>query len=786
MIDFRRDRSAPRNRFAKVLEQCRNIVLIFSDAQMSEMFENVSAALLEFAERAENNTMQGRFFEAMNLIQQQRPDIEQSFRQRLTEGFSSFEQLGHTSDRNEQDRKRSEDTELSLVEPDVMEEDVAAENLVIRANAHYFPELFALSQRLSVINGGRKLKDYQIPAGPHHLVQSFRFSISPLEMEVKIKVILYALFDKYIVKQSKSIYDELNGTLKAAGVLPNLKPVHVRPRESEGLASRRRQHRQDAAAPASSDAPQRLGQQPDRDSGFAGEGGTESLGSELFASIIELMSTRRTAGGIGSAHRGPGPAKPVPQAVAEESSRRLVGALDAVQARATTQDISDIVRTPGGVPSLEVDTDFLERVKITLSEEREQALSQIDRENLSPMDADLIDLIGMLFEYMLNDPVLPNLAKALFSHLHTPYLKVALIDRRLLVDANHPARQLLDHLVESGSLWVDEANPQRGIFPAMQRVVDRVLQEFSNDVALFEELLKSFESDMNEQQRRTDTMEQRTQEAARGREKLQLAKKRAAYEIQTLLRDHGLPQPVVAFLSKTWRGQLVFILLRDKQGERGEAWRKATDTSRAVVGLFEPGINAEELSARRRRVPDLKRAISEAVQRMGSYSHSALDSLFELLDTPQSWVSGAAPPAARPKATTVQAKLEEAEALEELEEAEQASAKPISEQEKAVINRLRKMKFGTWFEFISSTGAAPRRIKLSWLSPLTSTCMFVDRSGMQAEIKTLQELAQEILSGQAKVIPRPKHPFIERAMVSIRKMLQGDAKEKGNSGTAKS
>ena len=45
---------------------------------------------------------------------------------------------------------------------------------------------------------------------------------------------------------------------------------------------------------------------------------------------------------------------------------------------------------------------------------------------------------------------------------------------------------------------------------------------------------------------------------------------------------------------------------------------------------------------------------------------------------------------------------------------------------------------------------------------------------MQAEIKTLHELAQEILSGQAKVIPRPKHPFIERALVSIRKMLEGD------------
>jgi hypothetical protein len=101
----------------------------------------------------------------------------------------------------------------------------------------------------------------------------------------------------------------------------------------------------------------------------------------------------------------------------------------------------------------------------------------------------------------------------------------------------------------------------------------------------------------------------------------------------------------------------------------------------------------------------------------------------------------------------------------------------ISEQQQEVIKRLRKMKFGTWFEFSSGTGGGPRRIKLSWLSPLTATCMFVDRSGMQAEIKTLQELAEEILSGSAKVIPKPKHPFIERALVSIRKMLQGEEEQ---------
>jgi hypothetical protein len=59
------------------------------------------------------------------------------------------------------------------------------------------------------------------------------------------------------------------------------------------------------------------------------------------------------------------------------------------------------------------------------------------------------------------------------------------------------------------------------------------------------------------------------------------------------------------------------------------------------------------------------------------------------------------------------------------------------------------------------------------MSPLTATCMFVDRAGCRPRSRALRDLAQEILAGRAKVIPRPKHPFIDRALVSIRKMLAG-------------
>jgi len=767
MTDSNIERSSARVHYAQLLDQCRDMALIFSNTQLNELFEQAGKALLGFAERAQDDSMQGRFFEAMGAIQRQRAEIERAFRQDVSNAFENFGKINPPSETGRELRGANGEIELSLVDPEEMEESVAAENLIIRANATYFPELYALSQRLAVVNGGKSLKDYEIPTGPSHLVNSFRRSIKILDIDVKVKVILYALFDKFVVREIKTVYDEYNSTLKAAGILPNLKPVPLRPGSGGSRSSK--QQAQERVAQTESEVGH--GATPEGSPGLRQRQAGAALAEELFDAILDLMSSRggrrshRTGRGIAAADGRP----------PSISSAQVVSTITQLQNHPAGTSIS-MVAPVADIPYLEVDAEFIDRVKEALNQEREQIFAQVDRDKLAPVDGDLIDLIGMLFEYMLNDPVLPNLAKALLSHLHTPYLKVALIDRRLLVNADHPARRLLDQMVEAGSAWIDEANPQRGIFPAMQRVVDRVLREFTDNIGLFDELLAFFEHAMAEQERRTATTEERTQEAARGREALQLAKQRATNEIRGLIEPATLPEPVVSFLSKAWVDQLVFILLRDPEEDRGHAWQQAVQTAQDLVALFEPPLSAAEHRRRVEGVPRLRQRVVEGVQRIGSYTPAAVDSLFALLDAPERWetevkrVATAVPPTAEPPQTqlvTGAAGPEETTAAPDM----------FSEQEQEVIQRLRKMKFGTWFEFRSETGGNPRRIKLSWLSPLTATCMFVDRSGMQAEIKTLQELAREILAGSAKIIPRPKHPFIERALVSIRKMLQGEEED---------
>jgi hypothetical protein len=778
-----------RGRFHSLMQTARDMVLVFLSAQVNELFGSTDDALLDFAERAESNAMQGRFFEAIGSVRRHRSEIEQRFREQVHEGFDRF-----GSARPEIPGPAAE---LRLVERDDMEESVAAENLAIRCRANYYGELYALGQRLAVLNQGRKVPEEEIPGGPTQLVEAFRFAISDLTVDVKAKIVLYALFEKFVLRQLKGLYDELNNNLKNAGVLPNLKPVISKS--------------QSARQPyAESRVPPQANPEAGAASGgeLSDEAARESLGEELFDSILHLLATRRvqsspgrggtraagvpTAAGTGTAQSGqpapPGGQTPGPEGAASggagpapgQTHQRLLTAIDNVRPTAVGHG-KGVLSDLESLPQVAVDPEFLGKLKSTLAHERELILSQVSREQLQGVDVDTIDLIGMLFEYMLNDPLLPNLAKALLSHLHTPYLKLSLVERQLLVDSEHPARLLLDLLVEAGGQWVYENDIKRGIFPRMQTVVDRVLQEATEKPEVFRDLLEFFKAAVDEQRRRSSAIEQRAQESVQGREKLQVAKQRAAQEMKARMGQAPLPRPARRFLTQAWTDRLVFLLLRHPEGEMSEDWTQALRVADDLVWLFDPQASQADAEAIERTCRSVSAEIDNALDSLGGYHQHYLDELRRVLRQPEAIAAWHAENAAAPFAEPLYADPESlpetsapAPAAQTAPEEQPEEAAPpletLSAAEQAMLETLKQLKFGTWFEFSGVQGM--RRLKLSWLSPLTSTCMFVDRSGIQAEVEPLVDIARDLAAGRVKIIPRPRHQFVQRALLAIRQRLQ--------------
>ena len=128
---------------AASLARCRPPLLEYCGTKFVAVLDQANSALLDFAERAESNSVQGRFFEAISHINHHREGMTRGF---LLQVAQCFEQFGHTPPPPAESALGSA-VELSLIAPDEMEESVACENIIIKANASCFPELYALSQR---------------------------------------------------------------------------------------------------------------------------------------------------------------------------------------------------------------------------------------------------------------------------------------------------------------------------------------------------------------------------------------------------------------------------------------------------------------------------------------------------------------------------------------------------------------------------------------------------------------------------------------------------------------
>jgi hypothetical protein len=110
------------------------------------------------------------------------------------------------------------------------------------------------------------------------------------------------------------------------------------------------------------------------------------------------------------------------------------------------------------------------------------------------------------------------------------------------------------------------------------------------------------------------------------------------------------------------------------------------------------------------------------------------------------------------------------------EEAEEIVAESnTSPERQSLLDSLRKLEFGTWFEFIDKGKDITQRGKLAWVNTTTSNYMFVNEGGRQIGVKSLYNLADELEAGLAKIIDLEKTPFVDRALKSIHGLLNTES-----------
>jgi hypothetical protein len=753
----------------ELLGECKDMVMVYLTTQLNELFDQVEPVFIDFAKKAETNASQVKFFDSINHILSLRDVIEHDFRESIEKGFKAFNQGKHISYPNSPADETGE-IELEMIDNDALEEHLAIQSMISKVQNNCYQELFALGKRMAVLRGGKKLGEDDIPACPAHTATAFQKAAEVLDVDKQILLIFYFLFGKFVLGDAGSIYKGLNDKLIEGGIFPNLKlssPINnAKGNPSQPESPLEEQQKQASTEQGNRPTQQASTQQNDP----TPNRGSMALGEELFHSIHDLLTVRRAADPNYRNHPEFSPGGNIAHL---KSTPAIVQVIDLIQPQGQADYLPDPNSDEGIPQSIELDTNLIQNVRQTLESERAKLLKELDKDTVPTADLDTIELVGMLFEQVLNEEGLANIAKALISHLHTPLLKVAILDKSFMTDEEHIARQLLNLMIDSGKRWIDEEDLRRGIYYPTQEIVKAILTEFKNETSIFNEKFYTLSKQVDELENRAKILEERNQEAAKGRERLETARKKASDIIKERVKGHSLHPVLDRFLYHAWQDRMILMLLRDPEVEKSKEWTSALAVIDSLARVIEAKRNPKIKQWLVNNHKNLTQHIKAGLTSLGNYHHPDSHALFKLLDAVLIDRQGELIETVKPEtAVEVSKPIIKPVANEKDAAKKDAKEKPsISEEELEMQQTLRKIKFGTWFELMDDNNKL-RRLKLSWFSPITHKYMFVDRFGIQAYITPSEELAKQLCDGKASIIKSSGIPFVTKALNTIHRILQ--------------
>ena len=694
-------------------------------------FDAVDDSLFELANNARSNNEQNRYFEAMREIRIKRKGVERHFQNAVAEIFSNPPRSGSVSIDDGQQADQPSADNLALVGNDDLEEQVALNAMITKAKAHFQGPLLQLQTRFSTVYPGASDESPVNPMAPEHLCSAFTEVIQALEIQIRERLILLKQFDRYVVSNLGMLLDEANRILIQAGVIPNFR--------YHGKSGQQQSRPPEPSVGGDTKTGQRAVQaEPEASGGDSG----------IFEQIRQMLSLQRANAGMPSRASDPN--------VQVIGGPELFGLLSALPQQSTMRAGENL---SAGEP-----------VTVDLHQVVEQLLAHNAPKDgktpaLNEMDEDLINLVSMLFEFILDDYNLSAPIQVLISRLQIPVLKVVIKDKSFFSRATHPARRLLNSLARAGIGWSDSDEKTRDkLYDQIHTIVQRILNEFDGDVTLFETLGEEFEQYLARENRKASLVEQRTRESERGRIKSQKAQEMVDQVLKQKVGRYRLPESIRNILVNGWSRVMFLAYLRDDVEHR---WLESVRLVDDLIWCLHPHEEDDERDQWVRVVPGLIKSLRAGLEEV-SYNSSKLDEMMADLkhELTQAFRANA----------LVEAREDESETEESADNPPKTAVEREQLLEEAVIaefvTQIDAIEIGNWVEFNLVNGAS-FRCKLSAIIDEADCFVFVNRMGLKVIEKSRTELAHEMRRGRLTVLEQGA--LIDRALDAVVGSLRSKA-----------
>ena len=795
-----------RTRAQQLIDSCEQLTLKHLNALLQRMLDNADDTLFEMADKAENNTIQTQYFDAMRELRIMRKQLEDHVVTELKRGFQQFRHGPPRPVAQPQAPQLTLET-MSLVDENELEESLAVTGMVQKINNLFSRELYALEQRALHLCPDRDVTQDTLPFGPQQICDAFRAATQDLDSGTEIKLIILKLFDNYVTANIGALFQELNHTLIQGGILPDIRVAIPKPSSPAATPALPFNMPQDYAAPAT-DAPLTSNMLPAGNTGYP----PAAPDSSTLASLQQLLIHQR--GGYTTAPLTVDltPAQPhQPAAIA--TSDDLITALSSLQHQGFGDD-------PASAPTTAIRT--------ALSGEIARVIPTGAAAKIDSVDNDVIDIVAMLFDTILEDRNLPTTAKALIGQLQIPIIKVAIADKEFFNKKQHPARKLLNELARH-AVGLDEHctlddNPT---LMKIADVVQRIQNEFEQDTGLFAELLSDFMDFVAEEAKRETISLNDARAAIASREHEQLANAWVTESIVEHINERDIPRPVYELLIGPWKDVMLHTYL--EHGENCSLWndqtrfidllmwsvipKHSTRDKKRLTAIIQQLIRTlrESLTAidyPQHRIDELlntlqcvhlaslrgeTQAETIPVVKVTNNEHTGdthdtsddisdlLSSMQQQLDTMSDFEKMLNEPLGgdsehKPLQRGFEHAAQEQSAVEEIT-LEELYGQPTDDAptiEDEFWEQACMLKTGRWVTFTNDNGKT-KRLKLAWKSEMLGECTFVNWK-FQVELDiSLAEFAHRLRNGHAAIVD--DLPLFERAMDSVYNRLTKSAQQ---------
>ena len=711
-------------------------------SHLTVFFENTDDTLFNLAEKADSNQVQTLYFEAMRTVRVNRKNIKNSFMQLLQNAFNATQNKKFDSffdDSSKYDRN-TRTINLQLVDETELDEVLAKTNLVHKSEVAYHRHIFAFEQRFSRILDIQVNKD-QIPIAPFTLVHIFALSLNEIpeeQLDIKIKLILYKVFERTVMGQLNDVYSKINQFLEEKNIVKDIK-YNI---SNNNNRSKSKKFDNERAVKSENDSQVPIEPQLNTACSVSVSGVEQSTTNqssttdENYLLISQLFQQNRVV-------IDPNLINSINSSMVHVDLENIILALTSLQNEIASHQDFD---SESKLRPEQIKQNLLSKLHTLNSETKTQRVMSYDEET--------IDLIGMMFQFMVEDRDIPAKIQVLLVKLQIPYLKIALQDRKLFADKNHYARVILDKLSKESASWSEDSDKNNHFFENLKQTVIKILKLTRYTAENFKIIQDDFEEFVSKIKKKAQIAQKRTQEKEMGREKIKLAKIQVAELLSEKMTNKQMPILIRDVLLNEWANVLLLIRLRHK--EDSEEYRRKLKFVDDLINFSQDKIYCSD-----EKLSEISELYAQGLK-LVAFSHSDILEKLDMLNNCLQKMLKETIEESIDVSTEDQAVFPETqESVQQSKEDEEEEFENIDDEFSKLVPKL---KIGTWFEF-TRPEQSPVRAKLSWISPLSGKYLFVNSRGLKITDKTSPALAAGLRNKTIRTINRTA--IFDRALSAI-------------------